>query len=515
MLLAMIMPMASHGVIYDWTDGTRKLRLNIPDSVTAVRGILINGNGAGGDSTGSATSAHLVAIAESIDFAVLATGRWSRFAYTSDWEIEYFESQIAQFAIDSGHPELVHAPWLPTGHSNGGQMSYGMNAKRPHKVIAFITSKGCCYNTFFPDEAALATPGMLIAGELDSQVRRDNIKALFDNNRPRGALWAWTVEQATGHENGNGDDLKLSFLLECYRLRYPMDQSPVDGPVTLKRLNEYDGWLVDQDSWTDGVTQIQRQMDYDGDTRTLGWVPNERIARIYQAFSSYNKVSTSASIGSNVRTTKTNLTYTAFLNTADWQKIEFYEGATKLGEATGGGFTNPSITFFADEARLYLVHAVVTLSNDEQRATFLRRVFVKGDPVIDPYTLWANENLPEGERAADHILFGGDMTNLQRYAFDLGVGQVDFGHLPRVTTTTMPGLGSIRAVKFRINQDAVDAGLLVMPQISLDLESWTDVSDPIFLASPIAWREGEDVYIFAEGPDISSLFTRVNVERSF
>ena len=121
------------------------------------RGILIYGNGAGGDSRGMATDAELVAFAKRIGFAVLATGYWGNFGIEGEFAL--FESSLEHYANRTGFAEIAVAPWLPMGHSNGGQMSYGLNALRPEKVIGFITSKGCCYNDFRPSMAALRTMG--------------------------------------------------------------------------------------------------------------------------------------------------------------------------------------------------------------------------------------------------------------------------------------------------------------------------------------------------------------------
>ena len=87
---------------------------------------------------------------------------------------------------------------------------------RPEKTIAFITNKGCCYNNTLPPTASLNTPGILIAGELDTDVRRNNIRALFDNNRSRGALWSWVEQPGIGHA-GLAQELTVPFMDEAIR----------------------------------------------------------------------------------------------------------------------------------------------------------------------------------------------------------------------------------------------------------------------------------------------------------
>ncbi|HEX8373420.1 MAG TPA: hypothetical protein VF585_11605 [Chthoniobacterales bacterium] len=479
--------------IYDLNDTSRKLRLNIPDSVLVVRGILVYGNGAGGDSTGQATNSQLVAVAESIGFAVLATGNWGNFP--ADSEINYFESRIAQFAGASGHPELINAPWLPMGHSNGGQMSYGMNAKRPHKVIGFITSKGCCYNFPMPVEAALLTPGMLIAGQIDTEVRRTNIKALFTNNRPRGALWAWVEEENSGHEEGASQELILAFLLECYRLRYPSDQSTLAGPIVLKNLNAYDGWLVDQTTWNSGFTKIFPYEEAPGNPKAYGWVPNERIARIYQTFSSYGKASTSAAGSSGVLAGPGNVTYNVNLTGLNWTSVEFFEGKRKVGEATPAGGNTPAVSYAATEGRLYSNLGVVTMSDGSKKATPLRRVFVKGPKPASAFQRWAATNLPAVQAGPNDVLFGDGITNLMRFAFSLGTAR-DFPkeNLPVASIETIDGANYLQWT-YQIDEAAIAAGLNVMPETSADLSAWRRTAGVDGLTNPLAHRVGNVVTV--------------------
>jgi hypothetical protein len=181
----------------------------MPTDAEIIRGILIIGNGAGGDSTGAAFNPIYQRFGQLHSFAVIGTGFWTNFS--SSTELTIWDNHLAALATASGHPELVHAPYAPIGLSNGGQMSYGFNALRPEKVIAFITNKGCCYNDRLPSDAALHTPGLLIAGELDTAVRRDSIRGLFVDNRPRGALWSWVEEENTGHAATAGDVHRAAF----------------------------------------------------------------------------------------------------------------------------------------------------------------------------------------------------------------------------------------------------------------------------------------------------------------
>lgn len=392
----------SQAAIYNWTSSSgspaRKLRLNIPSSVDSgvVRGIIIHGNGAGGDETSQAENAELVAFAESIGFAVLATGFWGKFDMGSGGtssEFNTFVNRIVSFATESGHPELVNAPWIAEGFSNGGQMAYGLNVLAPERVIAFVANKGGYYNDSTPSLASLATPGILIAGETDTNSRRNAIEGLFNNNRPLGALWAWVEEENTSHQIGNSYKLIRPFLAECVRLRYPTSAgSPADGPVTLLSLDEEDGWIVNQNTWESGLTDVHAYEEETGDPFDFGWVPNQRIAYLYRAFSTYNKAAGAVSGSSTVvsGTLPLNLTFSVNMAGQSWSKIEFYEGETLLGEALPSGGSNPSVAHSVAHGGYYVFHGLVTKTDTSKSATLLLPVFVDGplpleeDPELEP-----------------------------------------------------------------------------------------------------------------------------------
>ena len=502
-----------------------RLRLNIPDTVDPVRGILIYGNGASGDSTGSATDFELVAFAESIGFTVLGTGLWYNFSQPDNSELLFFEDMLRELADMSGHPELVNAPWLPMGHSNGGQMSYGFNAKRPEKVIAFITSKGAYYNIIEPRTESLLTPGMLIAGERDTQLRRDNMRTLFEINRPRGALWAWIEEESSGHEELNSRQLILTFLAECVRLRYPADQSPLDGPVTLKNLHEFDGWLVDQSTWQDGLTQIYAYDDAPGDKRAYGWVPNEKIARYYQAFSSYRKVSTSITSNSGVVTAPATLTYQPMLVGSGLRGdvvtgTDFFFDGQFIGESDPPSDMAPSISVEQLFGGFHAFCAIVSYASGEQRATHLRRVFIEGPPPPSAFESWAAENLPEDIQGPDDTLFDDGITNIERFAFGLDLTEPTYDFQP--LQPAEPFVENIEGVDYvvytyEVSDAARLAGLNIMPQISSDQQHWTNavnIDDPSYGTPQFVSREGNTVTLKYPSAD-ETLFFRICVFDTF
>ena len=352
---------------FDHNEGERATRLWIPPDTDVVRGILIVGNGARSDATSAARNRVYQRFGELHDFAVIGTGLWGNFSDLG--EIDLWEDHVEALSIASGHPELAHAPWAPIGFSNGGQMSYGFNSLRPDKVIAFIANKGCCYNDRSPSEAALKTPGLLIAGENDTRVRRDSIRGLFDDNRPRGALWAWVEQETFGHA-GSADRIVLPFMSEAIRLRYPLGELPsATGGVNLKSLNEEEGWLANQSTWMSGLVEIASYPNYREERSTAGWLLNENMAQLYRAFATYDKP-VSMDFPRSVRLGESLIDQSPLVidvridtsSLADWAKVELFDYAQKVGEVMGGQdpMTTAIVTTTLSPGRVHALTALVT-----------------------------------------------------------------------------------------------------------------------------------------------------------
>ena len=366
------------GTVYDYTvpDGSgRALRLNIPSELTTVRGIISWGNGGVGDSRGGATRAENVAFAQAHDFCVVGTSGFDFYGQQDAYQV--YTTGLVQFGIMSGHPELGQVPWLPLGHSNGGMMTYNLNVFNPGRTISFaVTKAGGLINTR-PGAATLATPGLLIAGELDTAIRLAVIRDAFEGNRPRGALWAWAEEGGIGHDNENEEDLIRPFVQEVLNLRYPDNQDPENR--TLRAVDETAGWLVEPLSYKDGWARIYSYADYPGNRQTAGWLPSRRIAYIFRAFASYNKATATATLSSGAGPIDwgTTITYILSAPLASWTAIDFYEGDTLLRHTAPTDTDALTLNATASRGGYLVYHAVVTLSDGTQRATYPRRVFLR------------------------------------------------------------------------------------------------------------------------------------------
>ena len=381
--LVLLAVASTRAAVYDFSvgdAGNRQVRLNIPDDLPVVRGILVWGNGFPGDVRAKATDPEMVAFAESMGFAVMGTSMWNYFAlgYTPS-EYSGWQYALDQLAAMSRHPELVRAPWLPFGMSNGGQMSYGLNALAPEKSIAMAINKAPFINIALPGYAALHTPGLIIAGEFDQPAYVSGVHDIYFNNRPRGALWAWAEEEMTAHTTGDSYELILPFMADLYAMRYPAGASPGFAAVNLLPVDELNGWLTDPDSYKNGLADIAPYADYPKDKSIAGWLPTRRLAYIFRAYASYHKATRTVMIspGTGPVDWDTTITYAIGEPVAPWTAVDFFEGDVFLKRVTRAEGTALSVVTTASAPGYSVFHSLVTLADGTQRTTMPRRVFVR------------------------------------------------------------------------------------------------------------------------------------------
>ncbi|HVT94079.1 MAG TPA: hypothetical protein VHD76_14645 [Bryobacteraceae bacterium] len=364
--------------VYDFALGdslNRKLRLNIPDGVGVIRGVLLYPNPSGRDELIHATDAELVAFAGSLNFAVVASAYWGSLSTAS--ELASWDSGFQQLANKSGHPELVRAPVISYGFSNGGQVSYQLAVARPERMIAFASTKGGGYVPTRPDTAVLKTPGLHVAGQIDNPDYGAATRDLFFGNRPRGALWAWSEEEGQPHVWGDVEEVFLPYLETMVRLRYPANASPVFGTVSLTPANETSGWLFDSASFTRGLADIASSDTYGGDRSSAGWLPDRRMAYIFRAFASYHKATYQAVLSSGTGPVAwgTPVTYEIGAPARAWSAVDFFNGDVLLQRITPADHRRLAVDSILTNPGYSVFHALVTFVDGSQATTIPRRVF--------------------------------------------------------------------------------------------------------------------------------------------
>jgi hypothetical protein len=258
------------------------------------------------------------------------------------------QNALKQLAVDSQHPELVHAPYGATGFSAGGGFASRLLVETPDKVIAsVIVGSRLKLTDITPTAAHLGTPACIINGEHEHGENEQGgmaavVEPVLKDYRPKGALWGWMAVPGIGHEIAGQEVLAMPMLDAAVRLRYPTDGDVRKGPVKLKPVAPGSGWVADNTTWTSGLTAITPAKEFKGNIAKSSWLLNEDLAFIYRAYATYDRplkitspLNTSArdlvlDAGSSVRIVVDDSQF------AGWKKLDLFDGARKVDELTGG-----------------------------------------------------------------------------------------------------------------------------------------------------------------------------------
>jgi hypothetical protein len=368
--------------VYDYDDlTTRNHTVVIPEGLKTVRGLLVNACYSGGDSRQDWTICeyyrqfmHLHGFAfVGCTSTAGSPGRVPRKDDTPSARhrgiFQAFEDSMQVIATASRHPELVNAPYVGVGFSAGGGFAFYLMVFAPDKTIAAVSyASPYIFKrrlTSPPSPAVLTVPSICITGEkeqfnapfapdVDPSTGPARIDEVFVPYRPKGAEYAWLERQGLGHayDENRQDVLGMPLLDAAVRARYPKDGDVTKGPVKLLPIDLSTGWIADNTTWKSGLTKIYPAKQFKGDLGHSSWLQNEDIAFIYRAYATHNHPLTITSPGpcgpgtpavdpgANVPIT---VDASKFPN---WKKLEFYDGAKKLGTVTAAPpkFTATNLT---------------------------------------------------------------------------------------------------------------------------------------------------------------------------
>jgi hypothetical protein len=189
-----------------------------------------------------------------------------------------FLTAMSNFARESGHPELATAPFLLWGMSAGGEFNYEMTLWKPERVVAFVVNKGGIYWHALGSPAARAVPGILFVGGQDLDSRIGTIFGLFALNRRGGALWGFSAEPCAGHIVGKSQALAMLLYEDMLAARLTGADTNPDGTPKLNALTESSGLIGNITDFTYTAAGERANTNL-----TTSWLPNERIARGWQA----------------------------------------------------------------------------------------------------------------------------------------------------------------------------------------------------------------------------------------
>jgi len=327
----------------------KQYRLAIPKNLTTVKGILVVSNCAGGDSRDWYTNGTSYEPFINLhDFAFVGGTRdCSHFeAY------EAFVKALSVWAEASGHPELIHVPYVTTGLSAGGGLASTLVTKCPEKVIAAVIQCSRLNLTVFtlpkyisapvpvPD-AVLRTPVLSVTGETENLA--SVLTPPLESYRPVGALFGWAEIPGRGHEYCGQEVIAMPYLEAALKLRYPSTGDVRVAPLQLKQLDPMNGWIADNTTWKSGLTRICSARQFTGGLKQSSWLLNQDLAYMYRAYATYDRPLkiTSPAPQDNIYAPMqaAGSSVTIQVNTSEfpgWKKLEFYDGAKLLGTVTSG-----------------------------------------------------------------------------------------------------------------------------------------------------------------------------------
>lgn len=348
------------GAYYDFraADGKKMIKLWVPPAAKPIRGLLITGHGGGGgDSRQFARDVNFRAFAVRHGFAVVGLHNFpGREVYDKGSPV--FFGALNEFAKLGKHPELANVPFVVFGGSNGGAFSYGLACSAPSRAICFTPNASAWFNPETPTDSMIKVPGLFVVGVFDPFMRGvgvETVRKQVAAARARGGRWSMIAEEK-GHEDGATWQIFSRYWDRCIALRLPADADPSKGPVVLRDIPEDSGWLVDPTSWKSGLTTVAPFASYTGDKSVAGWVPDADIAWLYRAVATYDNpivlsspdLAKAFNADTDYRSRLVGVADPALAPGATvrlqcdtralgpWTKIEFYDGARKLGEVKQG-----------------------------------------------------------------------------------------------------------------------------------------------------------------------------------
>jgi hypothetical protein len=190
---------------------------------------------------------------------------------------------LRAIAKEAQRPELPNLPWVPWGLSGGGYAADEMRECSPERLLGCIPYHGesgfWAHGPFAePTDAALAVPMLLFVGGGDMGCGKESMLMRFLKERAHGGLAAHVREPGVGHVANGPVPFQGAWIEALMRLRLPADWDPRAGPPEMRTIAEAHGWLGNL------VTcEIAPADEYKGDASRAAWLPDEGVARMWQA----------------------------------------------------------------------------------------------------------------------------------------------------------------------------------------------------------------------------------------
>lgn len=276
-LVGFTTPMVSVNAVGQDTEGEAEFHVYIPESVEKVRAAFyLSRHG-----MGNITHPVLQKFAEEEKVALVAM--YGDPVQRGLDDVSLTDEPIKELAEMSGHPELVDAPILTFGHSNGTGFAACWPAQRPEQSLGWISFHPG-FNAYLEFPNTEKVPSMVMLGTVDKYFingRQD--ETVKELRQTRDAAMSTMMEAGVGHGPVDADlvwEFVVEFCKAALRVRLADDG-------TLKPIKIEDGWLgalYDLESGGRQVLEIAPYAEFKGDKSTANWLMDEAFAKAWQAY---------------------------------------------------------------------------------------------------------------------------------------------------------------------------------------------------------------------------------------
>lgn len=247
----------------------------------------------------------------SLGFALIGADNYGYTAIGSSASAAAFtlNNILTVAASVTGHAELVNVPIISMGTSLGGFSSTKWAYYLPSRTIAIAAQRGA--NSFSNNASGeqLNVHTLVIPGSIDSNgiTNPPSLRNYYNywRNATVDGRAAWCLDWMAEHDTFGSNQtwaLSWSWAAESIALRYPANTIPsvtAGNPIVLNNIPLSNGWLGQQSFATSSTgadrssfCTIAPYSQYAGDKGIASWLPNETLARVYQACNSFDGVKT-------------------------------------------------------------------------------------------------------------------------------------------------------------------------------------------------------------------------------
>ncbi|MGJ8656599.1 MAG: hypothetical protein ACSHX6_09105 [Akkermansiaceae bacterium] len=198
-------------------------------------------------------------------------------------DVSLIDEHVKKLAELSGHPELVDAPILTFGHSNGTGFAACWPAQRPEKSLGWISFHPG-FNAYLQFPNTEKIPSMVMLGTVDKYFlngRQD--ETVKEMRKTRDAAMNTMLEAGVGH--GPVDpDIVWEFVVEFCKAAMRARLGD-DGKLKLIKIEA--GWMgtsYDVEVGGRQLLEVAPYAEFKGNKSTANWLMDEQFAKVWQAY---------------------------------------------------------------------------------------------------------------------------------------------------------------------------------------------------------------------------------------